>query len=197
MSIPVEIRKAECQLSRIIPCDGAYGQGPFQGLNWREIKSWCPIEWAILGRPYEGRIQCLLMALLGSPQDAPGVDTMEGSRGCILTSAILRLNWDTGIIVTRSLVIARGCFQEGSCDGTSFTPWLVTLLIGGFHGTFCDGTMQCSALTIGYYRYPRIIWDPGIIPGFSWFNLIDCGVALALLEDKQSLARKDYNVPFL
>ena len=29
MSIHVEIRKVECQLGRIIPCDGAYGQGPF------------------------------------------------------------------------------------------------------------------------------------------------------------------------
>ena len=97
MSIPVETRRVECHLGRIIPCDGAYGQGPFWGLDWREIKSWCPIEWAILrktfiakgmvpqepwdiwderctslywdpsGRPYEGRIQCLLMALLGSP----------------------------------------------------------------------------------------------------------------------------------
>ena len=39
----------------------------------------------------------------------------------------------------------------------------------------------------------RIIWDPGIMPRFK---LIGCGVALALLEDKQSLAREDYNVPF-
>ena len=49
MSIPVEIRRAECQLGRIIPCEGAYGQGTFWGVDWREIKSWCPIEWAILG----------------------------------------------------------------------------------------------------------------------------------------------------
>ena len=56
--------------------------------------------------------------------------------------------------------------------------------------------MQCSALSKGCYKYPRIIWDPGIIPGFSWFSLIDCGVALALFEDKQSLAREDYNVLF-
>ena len=62
--------------------------------------------------------------------------------GCILTSAILRLIWDPGITVTDILVIARGCFQEVSCDGTLFTLWLVTLLIGGFHGTFCDGTVQ-------------------------------------------------------
>ena len=48
MSIPVEIRRAECQLGRIIPCDGAYGRGPFWWLDWREIKSWCPVEWAIL-----------------------------------------------------------------------------------------------------------------------------------------------------
>ena len=82
--------------------------------------------------------------------------------------------------MTGNLVIARGCFQEVSCDGTSFSPWLVTLLIGSFYGTFCDGTVQCSALSRG----PRIIWDPGIIPRFSWFSLIDCGVALALLEDK-------------
>ena len=40
MSIPVEIKMAEFQLGRIIPCDGAYGQGPFWGLDWREIKSW-------------------------------------------------------------------------------------------------------------------------------------------------------------
>ena len=56
--------------------------------------------------------------------------------------------------------------------------------------------MQCNALSRGCYRSPRIIWDPVIIPGFSWFSLIDCGVALALLEDKQSLMREDYNVPF-
>ena len=107
MSIPVEIRRVECQLGRIIPCDGAYGQGTFQGLDWREIKGWCPIEWAILGktflakgivpqepsdiwdeictslhwdpsgRPYEGWIQCLLMALLGSLHDAPCVNTTQ------------------------------------------------------------------------------------------------------------------------
>ena len=71
------------------------------------------------------------MALRGSLHDAPCVDTTQGSGGCILTSAILRLIWDPGIIVTDSLVIARGCFQEVSCDGTSFTLWLVTLLIGG------------------------------------------------------------------
>ena len=56
--------------------------------------------------------------------------------------------------------------------------------------------MQCNALSRGCYRAPRIIWDPGIIPGFSWFNLIDCGVVLVVLEDKQSLAREDCNVPF-
>ena len=56
--------------------------------------------------------------------------------------------------------------------------------------------VQCSALSRGCYRSPRIIWDPGIIPRFSWFSLNDCGVALALLEDKQSLAREDCNVPF-
>ena len=33
MSIPVEIRRAKCHLGRIIPCDGAYGQGPFWGLD--------------------------------------------------------------------------------------------------------------------------------------------------------------------
>ena len=95
---------------------------------------------------------------------------MQGSDGCILTFAIIRLIWDPGITVTGSLVIARGCFQKVSCDSTSFIPWLVTLLIGGFHGISCDGTMQCSALSIGCYRSPRIIWDPGIIPGFSWFS---------------------------
>ena len=86
--------------------------------------------------------------------------------------------------------------SEVSCDGTSFTPWSVTLLIGGFHGTFCDGTVQCNALSRGCYRSPRIIWDPGINHRFSWFCLIDCGVALALLKDKQSLAREDCNVLF-
>ena len=99
--------------------------------------------------------------------------------------------------MTGSLVIARGCFQEVYCDGTSFTAWLVTLLIGGFYGISCDGTVRCSALSRGCYISPRIIWDPGIIPRFSWFSLIDCGVALALLEDKQSLVREDCNVPFL
>ena len=96
-----------------------------------------------------------------------------------------------------NLVISRVCFQEVSCDGTSFTPWLVTLIIGGFSGISCDGTVQCSALSRGCYRSPRIIWDTGIMPRFSWFSLIDYGVALALLEDKQSLAREDCNVPFL
>ena len=76
-------------------------------------------------------------------------------------------------------------------------PWLVTLLIGGFYGISCDGTMQYSALSRGCYRSPRIIWDHGIMPGFSYFILIDCGVALALLEDKQSFAREDCNVSFL
>ena len=33
MSIPIEIRRAECQLGRIIPCDGAYGQGFFGALD--------------------------------------------------------------------------------------------------------------------------------------------------------------------
>ena len=88
-------------------------------------------------------MQCLLMKLLGSLQDAPCFYTTQGSGGCILTSAILRLIWDPAIPVTGSLVIARGCFQEVSCDGTSFTPWLVTLLLGGFHGISCDGTVQC------------------------------------------------------
>ena len=81
------------------------------------------------------------MALLGSLHDAPCVDTTQGSGGCILTSAILILIWDPGITVTGSLVIARGCFQEVYCDGTSFIAWLVTLLIGGFHGISCDGTV--------------------------------------------------------
>ena len=103
MSIPIETRRVECQLGRIIPCDGAYGQGAFWGSD--EIKGWCPIEWTILGkpflargivpqepwdiwdercislhwdlggRPYEGWIQCLWMGLLGSLRDAPCVDT--------------------------------------------------------------------------------------------------------------------------
>ena len=60
----------------------------------------------------------------------------------------------------------------------------------------CDGTVQCSALRRGCYKYPRIIWDPKIIPRISWFSLIDCGFALALLEDKKNLAREDYNVVF-
>ena len=55
MSIPIEIRRAECHLGRIIPCDGAYGQGPFWGLDEREIKSWCPIEWTILGKTFLAR----------------------------------------------------------------------------------------------------------------------------------------------
>ena len=50
MSIPIEIRRVECQLGRIIPCDGAYGQGPFWGFD--EINGWCPIEQAILGKPF-------------------------------------------------------------------------------------------------------------------------------------------------
>ena len=50
--------------------------------------------------------------------------------------------------MTDSLVIARGCFQE---------------VVG-------DGTIQCSVLSKGCYRSPRIIWDPGLIPGFSWFS---------------------------
>ena len=50
MNILVEIKRAECELGKIIPCDGAYGRGPFRGLYWREIKSWCPIEWVILGK---------------------------------------------------------------------------------------------------------------------------------------------------
>jgi len=52
------------------------------------------------------------------------------------------------ITVTDSLVTARGCFQE----------------ISG------DGTVQCSVFSRGCYRSPRIIWDPGIILGFSWFS---------------------------
>ena len=93
------------------------------------------------------------------------------------------------------LVISRGCFQEVSCDGTLFIPWLVTLLIGGFYGVSCDGTVQCSAWSRGCYISPRIIWDPGIILGFSLFSLINFGVVLALLKDKQSLV-EDYNVLF-
>ena len=179
MSILAEIRRVECQLGRISPCDGAYGRGPFRGLDWREIKILCPIEWEIIkntflakgivpqepwdiwderctslhwdrgGRPYEGWIRCLLMGLIGSLQDAPCVNTMQGSGGCILTSAILRLIWDPGITMTGSLVIARGCFQEVYCDSTSFTAWLVTLLIGGFYRISCDGTVQWSALSRG------------------------------------------------
>ena len=33
-----------------------------------------------------------------------------------------------------------------------------------------NGTVQCSVLSRGCCRSPRIIWDPGIIPGFSWFS---------------------------
>ena len=53
MSIPVEIRRAECQLGRIIPCDGVYGQGPFWRLD--EIKGWCLIECVILGKTFLAR----------------------------------------------------------------------------------------------------------------------------------------------
>ena len=95
---------------------------------WDEICT--SLHWDLGGRPYEGWIQCLLMALLGILHDAPCVDTTQGSGGCILTSTILRLIWDLGIKVTGSLVIARGCFREVYCYGTSFTDWLVTLLIG-------------------------------------------------------------------
>ena len=54
MGIPVEIR-TQCRPDRIIPCDSAYAQGPFQGLDWREIKSWCPIEWAICTKTFLAR----------------------------------------------------------------------------------------------------------------------------------------------
>ena len=58
--------------------------------------------------------------------------------------------------------------------------------------------VPCSAglCSRGCYRSPRIIWDPGIILRFNCFSLIDCGVVLALLEDKQYLAREDCNVSF-
>ena len=82
------------------------------------------------------------MGLLRTLQDAPCVDTMHGSGGCILTFALLRLIWDPGITATNSLVIARGCFQEVSRDGT----------------------VQCSILSRGCYRSSRIVWDPRIIP---------------------------------
>ena len=108
----------------------------FRGLDWREIKSWCPIEWMILGKTflakgivpqepsdiwdeictslhwnlggrfYEGWIQCLLMVLLGSLHDAPCVN---------------QLICDPRITVIESLEISRGCFREVYCDGTSFT----------------------------------------------------------------------------
>ena len=103
------------------------------------------------------------MALLGSLHDAPCVNTTQGSGGCILTSAIIKLIWNPGITVTDSLVIARGCFQE----------------------VFGDGTVQCSVLSSGCCRSPRIIWDPG---WYQLVQLIDCGFASALLEDKQSRA---------
>ena len=99
--------------------------------------------------------------------------------------------------MTGSLVITRGCFQEVSCDGTFFIPWLVTLLIGGFYEIYCDGTVQCNAWSRGCYRYPRIIWDPGIILRFSWFSLIDCGVAMALLEDNNLLRGRTVMFRFL
>ena len=176
MSIPVEIRRQDVSLVGLFLVMVLMDKVLFGGLDWRETKSWFPIEWVILrkiflakgivpqdpsdiwdeictslhwdpgGRPYEGCIQCLLMGLIGSLQDAPCVDTTQDSGGCILTSAIIRLIWDFRIIVTCSLVIARGCFQEVYCDGTSFTSWLVTLLIGGFYGISCDGTVQCSAV---------------------------------------------------
>ena len=78
------------------------------------------LHWDPSGRPYEGWIQCLLKGLLGSLQDAPCVDTTQGSKGCILTSAILRLICDPRITGIGCLVIARGCFQKISCDGASF-----------------------------------------------------------------------------
>ena len=53
MSILIEIRREKCQLGRIIRCDGAYGQCAFWGSD--EIKGWCPIEWAILGKPFLAR----------------------------------------------------------------------------------------------------------------------------------------------
>ena len=85
------------------------------------------------------------MGLLGSLQDAPCVDTTQGSDGCILTYAILRFISDPGITVTGSLVISIGCFQEVSGDGT----------------------VQCSALSRRCYRCPGRIWDPRIIHGLS------------------------------
>ena len=53
INIPIEIRRVEYHLGRIIPCDGAYGQGPFWGLA--EIKGWCLVEWAILGKTFLAR----------------------------------------------------------------------------------------------------------------------------------------------
>ena len=52
------------------------------------------------------------MVLLGSLHDAPCVDTTQGSGGCILTSAILRLIWDLGITVTDRLVMLEGAFRR-------------------------------------------------------------------------------------
>ena len=55
MSIPFEIRREKCQLGRIIPCDGAYGQGAFGGSD--EIKGWFPIEWGFLGSHSQPGVQ--------------------------------------------------------------------------------------------------------------------------------------------
>lgn len=42
----------------------------------------------------------------------------------------------------------------------------------------------------------RLTWDPGIILDFNLVQSVDCGVVLALLEDKQSLGKEDCNSPF-
>ena len=67
-----------------IPCDSAYAQGPFQGLDWREIKSWCPIEWEILGKTFLVRV-----IVLHEPWDI----WMKVAQVCIGTQA-RDLVWD-------------------------------------------------------------------------------------------------------
>ena len=55
--------------------------------------------------------------------------------------------------------------------------------------------MQCFEQRVLQISYDNLgPWDH---PRIQLVELIDCGFALALLEDKQSLAREDCNVPFL
>ena len=49
-SIPLEIIRAECHLGRIIPYDGAYGQGPFWGLVGERLRVGVLLSGRFLGR---------------------------------------------------------------------------------------------------------------------------------------------------